>query len=187
MNKVDAIASWLRSFANGLADANSSDDAAQVYEAATLLRQQEEMIRRLERDNVRGQAAIATLSELVAILMGEDESQPRYTTKRLKQEIARATETSQADLKAMTDLAIQHEDRAEKAEAERNEYMNKAFCFKLDADNAEVEVVKLRAALEAFVHYENWMDEHDDKADCPVHARITFGDLRRARAALGGE
>lgn len=52
---------------------------------------------------------------------------------------------------------------------------------------------ELRAALEPFVkHWQTWMDETDeygrlnwsDDIEMSTFARVTFGDLRRARAAL---
>ncbi|MHC2016365.1 hypothetical protein [Methylobacterium sp. CM6247] len=43
----------------------------------------------------------------------------------------------------------------------------------------------VRAALAPFVtHYQPWMDDWADDALCTVFARVTFGDLRRARAAI---
>lgn len=43
----------------------------------------------------------------------------------------------------------------------------------------------VRQALEKFTaHYEPWMDQHADDVECIVHSRHTFGDLRRARAAM---
>lgn len=57
---------------------------------------------------------------------------------------------------------------------------------------AEAEAARLREDVEpVIVKYEPWMDEFSDDASCSVFRRFTFGDLRRARAALrsrkGGE
>lgn len=52
----------------------------------------------------------------------------------------------------------------------------------------DAEIGRLRAALEPFVrHHAPWMDEHPDDAECTVFSRHTFGDLRKARAALQTE
>lgn len=50
-------------------------------------------------------------------------------------------------------------------------------------DEAEVVLVP-RSVLEAFVNYEDWMDRYDDTVEVSSFKRHTFGDLRRARAAL---
>lgn len=40
---------------------------------------------------------------------------------------------------------------------------------------------ELESALHPFVrHYASWMDRHDDAAECTVHSRHTFGQLRTA-------
>lgn len=45
--------------------------------------------------------------------------------------------------------------------------------------------VEVREALEIFTaHYQQWMDNHPDDAECIVHSKHTFGDLRRARRLL---
>lgn len=47
---------------------------------------------------------------------------------------------------------------------------------------------RLREALEPFIkHHAPWMNEWSDELECTTYSRHTFGDLRRARAALNKE
>lgn len=52
-------------------------------------------------------------------------------------------------------------------------------------------VEELEGALEPLIlPHQYWMDEYPDGALCPLYNRLTWGDHRRARAALrakGGE
>lgn len=52
-------------------------------------------------------------------------------------------------------------------------------------------VEELEGALEPLVFpHQYWMDEYPDGALCPLYNKVTWGDHRRARAALrakGGE
>ncbi|PWL18871.1 hypothetical protein DKP76_07365 [Falsochrobactrum shanghaiense] len=60
----------------------------------------EGIISDLKADNAAKEARIKELEKINAILMGDDEDKPRYTTKRLKQEIARATKALETKLAA---------------------------------------------------------------------------------------
>jgi len=60
----------------------------------------------LEADNAAQAARIKELEQVNAVLMGDDEDKPRYTTKRLKHEISRATEALEAKL-AAAELALE--------------------------------------------------------------------------------
>lgn len=64
------------------------------------------------------------------------------------------------------------------------------LCKTLLEKSAEIEsltarIVELESALEPFlVHYEGWMDEYPDGGAMHVFARVTYGDVRRARAII---
>ena len=60
----------------------------------------EAYVKTLEADNAAQAARIKELEQINASLMGDDEDKPRYMTKRLKQEIARATEALETKLAA---------------------------------------------------------------------------------------
>lgn len=64
--------------------------------AAKLLERAE----KAEADNAAKDARVKELEQINANLMGDDENKPRYTTKRLKLEIARATEAIEVRLAA---------------------------------------------------------------------------------------
>lgn len=54
-----------------------------------------------------------------------------------------------------------------------------------DVRQALAKLESLREAAAPFVrHYEKWMDDHDDASEPASYSRVTFGDLRRLRAAL---
>jgi|GEM_PF-5827712 len=65
---------------------------------------------RSEANNTALTARVKELEQINSNLMGDDEDKPRYTTKRLKLEIARATEALETKLaaakKALEDIAI---------------------------------------------------------------------------------
>ncbi len=74
-----------------------------------------------EADNAAKDARIKELSEINANLMGDDEDKPRYTTKRLKHEIACATKALETHLAAARkdrDRAVEWRDH-DKDRAER--------------------------------------------------------------------
>lgn len=58
----------------------------------------DDRIRKLEADNAALTARVKELEKINANLMGDDEDKPRYTTKRLKQEIAKAMEALDAKI-----------------------------------------------------------------------------------------
>ncbi|MEE9924003.1 MAG: hypothetical protein PBV01_11645 [Brucella anthropi] len=100
-----AIASSVRSQAEELLAAERVK-----YEAIVdSLRIQLDRVNALETDNAAQAARIKELEQINAMIMGDDENAPRYTTKRLKQEIARATEALEAKLaaakKALEDIS----------------------------------------------------------------------------------
>ncbi|KAB2792561.1 hypothetical protein F9K96_05305 [Brucella anthropi] len=56
-----------------------------------------EQLSSLEADNAALTARVKELSEINANLMGDDEDKPRYTTKRLKQEVERVTQVMRGE------------------------------------------------------------------------------------------
>ncbi len=93
-------------------------DAAQVAvkertEACNNLYKQ---VNDLIADNAAKAARIKELEGINANLMGDDEDKPRYTTKRLKHEIARATEALEAKI-AAAEKALEEADEALQADA----------------------------------------------------------------------
>jgi len=72
----------------------------QFDNASTIAREYASRIHVLEADNAAQDARIKELEKINANLMGDDEDRPRYTTKRLKLEISRATEALEAKLAA---------------------------------------------------------------------------------------
>ena len=59
-----------------------------------------EPAKRMRADNAALTARVKELEQINAVLMGDDEDKPRYTTKRLKLEITRATEALEVKLAA---------------------------------------------------------------------------------------
>jgi len=106
-----------------------------------------ERAEKAEDDNAAKDARVKELEQINANLMGDDENKPRYTTKRLKLEIARATEALEAKLSA-----------AEKA-------------LEPFADHAKDRAV----------------DAAEWRNSDTVQIVVTIGDLRKARAVLGGK
>lgn len=72
----------------------------------------------LKADNAALTARIKELERINANLMGDDEDKPRYTTKRLKLEIARATEVLEAKLAAAENALEPFADIADLIDAE---------------------------------------------------------------------
>jgi len=71
-------------------------------------------------------------------------------------------------------------------ELERLYGIARNYCedWHVQATTAVRERDEARKALEPFIHYEPWMDEWQDHQQVSSVTRHTFGDLRRARAAL---
>jgi len=68
--------------------------------AETTMIEMHQDLNKLEADNAAKDAQIKELEQINAVLMGDDEDKPRYTTKRLKHEITRATEALETKLAA---------------------------------------------------------------------------------------
>ena len=83
-----------RSQAEELLAAKDADIAKLVHDLNRIKDHETELV----NDNAELTARIKELEKINANLMGDDEDNPRYTTKRLKQEIARATEALEAKL-----------------------------------------------------------------------------------------
>ena len=64
------------------------------------LAQSQDDLKQARADNAALTARVKELEKINANLMGDDEDKPRYTTKRLKQEITRATEALETQLAA---------------------------------------------------------------------------------------
>jgi len=73
-----------------------ADNAALIHDLNRIKDHETELV----NDNTALTARIKELEGINANLMGDDEDKPRYTTKRLKHEIARATEVLEAKLAA---------------------------------------------------------------------------------------
>lgn len=131
--------------------------------------------------------------------------------KRLDDEtLAPSIEVSQMDAVGRLGVAIKRiailQDRLVKAEGECEELRRELFDLQEFAnvvaekyrrllhetgpsivaqkEAAEASLMQMREALEAFVHYESWMDRRADNEQVCTYKRHTFGDLRRARRAL---
>lgn len=116
------------------------------------------------------QTRIADLEKINAVLMGDDEDKPRYTTKRLKQEIARAT----ANL----------EDQLAAAKKERDHFRDDAKSERIVKgallEGARAEVAKLRESLR------NLVAACDGEIE-EVFAGEIGDELRNSRQALAGD
>lgn len=68
--------------------------------------------------------------------------------------------------------------------ADANEYQeNRMTASMLRYAASEIEA--LRNALEVFIkHYEPWMDKYPDDTQSSSYSIHTFGDIRKARAAI---
>ena len=78
------------------AEKAEADNTALIHDLNRIKDHETELV----NDNAAKDARIKELEQINANLMGDDEDKPRYTTKRLKQEIARATEALEAKLAA---------------------------------------------------------------------------------------
>ena len=66
-----------------------------------------------------------------------------------------------------------------------NEHSNAALMVAAELTTLRKRVEELEGALEPLVFpHQYWMDEYPDGALCPLYNKVTWGDHRRARAAL---
>ncbi|MDH0369054.1 hypothetical protein [Brucella anthropi] len=93
----------------------------------------------LEADNAAKDAEIERLQKINAMIMGDDENAPRYTTKRLKQEVERVTQVMRGEAS----------DRQAHVEALEAKLSTAETFIKLCADGAFVNDPRLRGAARA--------------------------------------
>lgn len=126
-------------------------------------------------------ARIKELEGINANLIGDDEDKPRYTTKRLKHEIARATEALEAKIASKDGWKELH-DAAQVAVKERTE-----ACNSLYKQVATLEA-KLAAAQEALEPFALISSEGVIKQETGHVTVITCAEyFHKARAARGGK
>ena len=82
------------------AEADNAAKDERLVDCRSVINELKREIQKLEADNAAQAARIMELEQVNAVLMGDDEDKPRYTTKRLKHEISRATEALEAKLAA---------------------------------------------------------------------------------------
>ncbi|WP_176074645.1 hypothetical protein [Brucella intermedia] len=106
-------------------------------------------IKELKADNAAKDAEISNLKAINANLMGDDEDKPRYTTKRLRHEIACATEALEADNAAMT--ARVKELRIDRAawEAVATDIRKQAKALEAKLAEKDARIKELEAALDS--------------------------------------
>lgn len=80
----------------------------------------------LEADNAAKDARVGVLEKINANLIGDDEDKPRYTTKRLKLEISRATQALETQLTVMKKAL---EPFAEAADGRKSKSVTGSVCF----------------------------------------------------------
>lgn len=95
---------------------------------------------KLRADNAALTARVKELEGINANLMGDDEDKPRYTTKRLKHEIARATEALEAKLAAAQEALEPFADHAKERAVDAQEWRD------TDTVKIVVTIADLRAA-----------------------------------------
>uniref|UniRef100_UPI001AEEA07F hypothetical protein n=1 Tax=Brucella pseudintermedia TaxID=370111 RepID=UPI001AEEA07F len=167
------------------AEKAEADNAAKDAEIAKLihdLNRIKDHETELVNDNAAQAARIKELEQINAVLMGDDEDKPRYTTKRLKQEIARATEALEAKLAAK-------EARIKELEADAKHIYDS---FALAQDRAKALEAKIAAAQEAHksLFGDKTMEDilwPDVKPTDLITIRVQKQIYDKARAVLGGK
>ncbi|WGJ07467.1 hypothetical protein [Brucella intermedia] len=146
----------------------------------------------LKADNAAQAARIKELEGINANLMGDDEDKPRYTTKRLKHEIARATEALEAKIASKDGWKELH-DAAQVAVKERTEACNSLY---KQVATLEAKIAAAEKALEPFSKFAGAVFERNfNNADVIFEISASDGgvleltgkDFFEARAVRGGK
>lgn len=126
----------------------------------------------LQADNAAQAARVKELEQINAVLMGDDENAPRYTTKRLKQEVERVTQVM-------------------RGEASDRQAHVEALVAKLAAAEKALEPFALRAEryndIPGLIRTDDSVELWQLSRNKGLEVDITVGDLRQARAVLGGK
>lgn len=134
-------------------------------------------------------AEIDRLQKINAMIMGDDENAPRYTTKRLKQEVERVTQvmrgeasdreahvkTLEADNAALTARVKELENRAEVAEYKLDQAINTVQPMIIQrAERAETQLAEAEKVREAAIELNEAVNKDFN----------VFGAQKKLRAAL---